>query len=184
MTEKLITSNYLFIQLPCNLFPASIENKSWGSSIWHSYISLLLKPPEHLDSVQLSWKETVNQPTPPYNQKTWDSCFRFLPHLKKDSKNVKQILKIVCTSNITVVNPSAISRRNINHKFCHFCGDFQLSSKWILRRHPKPLHQNIHRRPFPRQGSQLLPSGVNGLSVRPANFLPMAALFYKWIDWV
>lgn len=130
MTGKLITSNYLFIQLPCNLFLASIENKSWGSRIWPSYIRLLLKPTEYLDSVQISWKETVNQPTPPYYQKTWDSYSRFLLNLKKDSH---ETLKADSWNSFKASNPLTVTSSSIDHHWSRFVEIFDLEQMDIER---------------------------------------------------
>lgn len=108
MTAKLITSNYFFIQKPCNLFLRGIKNKRRESSIWPLYISLLskLSPPEFLDSIQLSWKDRVNTNPPPHytplqkKKKKLDSKLQIPPWVKKERKdNIKttlnQIAKIL-----------------------------------------------------------------------------------------
>lgn len=94
---------------------------------------------------------------------------------KKDSRHTDDTCccsKEKPSSNVCVAHLQQVAMESLH-------GDLFSWSKRTLRGHPESPHQNIQGGPFPRQYSQLLPTGVNGLSVRPANYLPMAALFYK-----
>lgn len=88
---------------------------------------------------------------------------------------------------VTVYWSIALKRRNIN-KDEVTSSRFAGRSKWTVRGHPKSVWQNIHRGPFPKQCSQLLPTGgewplcatcqlsANGRSLLQVNGLSLATV--------